>query len=228
MHLTNDSLVDSLKDVIKSKSVDTSLILNALEGLAYSSLKPEIKESLGEDDAFLKCLSTLAINTVREENSSSNNPLLFGIGTVFANLTMYRPVLDEKQKQIKKLRDLAEAKQRSKGDAPAEEDDPRESDRAVEGRIKKAITNGVSLSLIVLSKNSSPNIRAVAAQTYLNIITTQATRGQLLQQGVLKGLLPLSRDQGNTGLVASQALAKLAITADPRLAFHGDLVLDLV
>ncbi|KAG0938822.1 hypothetical protein G6F57_001674 [Rhizopus arrhizus] len=228
MHLTNDSLVDSLKDVIKSKSVDTSLILNALEGLAYSSLKPEIKESLGEDDAFLKCLSTLAINTVREENSSSNNPLLFGIGTVFANLTMYRPVLDEKQKQIKKLRDLAEAKQRSKGDAPAEEDDPRESDRAVEGRIKKAITNGVSLSLIVLSKNSSPNIRAVAAQTYLNIITPQATRGQLLQQGVLKGLLPLSRDQGNTGLVASQALAKLAITADPRLAFHGDMVLDLV
>lgn len=231
MQLTSDDLVDSLKQVIKSKSSDASVVLNALEGLAYSSLKPEIKVSLGEDDEFLKCLSTLAINTVREEYSTSKNPLLFGIGTIFANVTMYRRILNEQEKQMKKLRDLANAKQRQAEGKPAEvndDDDPREQDSAVEGRINKAIKNGVSLALIVLSKSNSVNIRAVAAQTYLNIVTPQQTRGQLLQQGVLKGLLPLSRDEGTTGIVASQALAKLAITADPRLAFHGDTVLDLV
>ncbi|CEG81401.1 hypothetical protein RMATCC62417_15611 [Rhizopus microsporus] len=231
MQLTSDDLVDSLKQVIKSKSSDASVVLNALEGLAYSSLKPEIKASLGEDDEFLKCLSTLAINTVREESSTSKNPLLFGIGTIFANVTMYRRILNEQEKQMKKLRDLANTKQRQAEGKTAEvndDDDPREQDSAVEGRINKAIKNGVSLALIVLSKSNSVNIRAVAAQTYLNIVTPQQTRGQLLQQGVLKGLLPLSRDEGTTGIIASQALAKLAITADPRLAFHGDTVLDLV
>ncbi|KAI9256887.1 armadillo-type protein [Sporodiniella umbellata] len=230
MHLTDDTLADSLKQVIKSKSADANLILNALEGLAYSSLKPEIKESLGEDEEFLKCLSTLAVNTVREESSGARNPMLFGLGTIFANVTMYKPVLDEKQKQIKRLRDLADAKQR-KATGLTETvngDDPREDDAAVEGRIKKAIANGVSVALIVLSKNSSTNIRAVAAQTYLNIVTPQATRGQLLQQGIVRGLLLLSRDEGTSGIVASQALAKLAITADPRLAFQGDILLDLV
>ncbi|KAL7309179.1 SWI5-dependent HO expression protein 4 [Mucor circinelloides] len=229
MNLTNDTLINSLKDIIKSKSSDASLILNAVEGLAYACLKPDVKESLGDDEEFLKCLSTLAISTARQDTSSSN-PLLFGIGTIFVNLTMYRPVMDDHQKQMKKLRDLANAKQRQAAGAPAQEEekeDAREDDKAVDERIKRAVNQGVAMALMVLSKNTSVNIRAVAAQTYLNLVTPQATRGQLLQQGVVKGLLPLSRDT-NSGILASQALAKLAITTDPRIAFVGDTILDLV
>ncbi|KAL9550150.1 hypothetical protein MBANPS3_004856 [Mucor bainieri] len=243
MNLTNDTLINSLKDVIKSKSSDASLVLNAVEGLAYACLKPDVKASLGDDDEFLKCLSTLTISTARQDTASSN-PLLFGIGTILANLTMYRPVLDDHQKQMKKLRDLANAKQRqaaaSAGATAAaaqqkqlqeEKDDPREDDKAVEERIKRAVQQGAAMALMVLSKNSSVNIRAVAAQTYLNLVTPQATRGQLLQQGIVKGLLPLSRDtttSSSSGVLASQALAKLAITTDPRIAFVGDTILDLV
>lgn len=225
MHLTNESLVDSLQDIIKSKSSDASLILNAVEGLAYACLKPEIKDKLGKDAEFLKCLSTLALSTTNHTDANSN-PLLFGIGTIFSNLTMYRPVMDEQQKQMKKLRDLANAKQQAAGGGAAKEDenDPRENDDAVEARIKLCIQNGAALALMVLSKNTSVNLRAVAAQTYFNLVTPQSVRGQLLQQGIVKALLPLSRSD----IVASQALAKLAITADPRLAFQGDMVLDLV
>lgn len=229
MNLTNDTLVNSLKDIIKSKSSDATLILNAVEGLAYACLKPDVKESLGDDGEFLKCLSTLTISTARQDTASSN-PLLFGIGTILANLTMYRPVMDDHQKQMKKLRDLANAKQRQAAGAPAKEEekeDSREDDKAVDERIKKAIKQGAAMALMVLSKNSSVNIRAVAAQTYLNLVTPQPTRGQLLQQGIVKGLLPLSRDT-NSGILASQALAKLAITTDPRIAFVGDTILDLV
>lgn len=229
MNLTNDTLVNSLKDIIKSKSSDATLILNAVEGLAYACLKPDVKESLGDDEEFLKCLSTLTISTARQDTASSN-PLLFGIGTILANLTMYRPVMDDHQKQMKKLRDLANAKQRQAAGAPAKEEekeDSREDDKAVDERIKKAIKQGAAMALMVLSKNSSVNIRAVAAQTYLNLVTPQPTRGQLLQQGIVKGLLPLSRDT-NSGILASQALAKLAITTDPRIAFVGDTILDLV
>lgn len=229
MNLTNDTLINSLKDIIKSKSSDATLILNAVEGLAYACLKPDVKESLGDDEEFLKCLSTLTISTARQDTASSN-PLLFGIGTILANLTMYRPVMDDHQKQMKKLRDLANAKQRQAAGAPAKEEekeDSREDDKAVDERIKKAIKQGAAMALMVLSKNSSVNIRAVAAQTYLNLVTPQPTRGQLLQQGIVKGLLPLSRDT-NSGILASQALAKLAITTDPRIAFVGDTILDLV
>ncbi|KAI8078002.1 armadillo-type protein [Gilbertella persicaria] len=223
MHLSNEMLVESLTQVIKSKSSDANLLLNAVEGLAYSSLKPEIKAALGNDEEFLKCLSTLTISTTQQDAANSN-PLLFGIGTIFANLTMYRPVLDEQQKQMKKLRDLANAKQNK-----PTEDDPRENDSAVEDRIQKAIKNGVALALMVLSKNSSVNIQAVAAQTYLQLVTPQSARGQLLQQGIIKALLPLSRDTNTlTGLIASQAMAKLAITTDPRIAFQGDTILDMV
>ncbi|KAI7899836.1 armadillo-type protein [Cokeromyces recurvatus] len=225
MNITDHSLIDSLKQVIKSKSPDTHVILNAVEGLAYSSLKPEVKASLGNDEEFLKSLSTLAISASREE-TTNNNPLLFGIGTIFANLTMYRPVLDEQQKQMKKLRDLANAKQRKA--TKENEEDPRENDSAVEERIKKAIANGVAIALMVLSKNKSMNIRLVAAKTYLQLVTPQSTRGQLLQQGIVKSLLSLSRDTTETGITASQALAKLAITTDPRIAFQGDTILDLV
>lgn len=231
MHLTNENLVDSLKQIIKSKSSDASLVLNAVEGLAYSCLKPGIKESLGKDQEFLKCLSTLAISTARED-TANNNPLLFGIGTIFANLTMYRPVLDDHQKQMKKLRDLANAKQSGNASPSSSTDeDARENDDAVEARIKNAVDNGASIALMVMSKNTSMNIRAIAAQTYLNLVTPQSTRGQLLQQGIVKGLLPLSRDVSsgtNTGVLACQALAKLAITTDPRIAFQGDTILDMV
>ncbi|KAI8332961.1 armadillo-type protein [Choanephora cucurbitarum] len=224
MHLTNESLVESLAQVIKSKSSNMGLVLNAVEGLAYSSLKPEIKATLGTDDDFLKCLSTLAISTTNEQEAGSKNPLLFGIGTIFANLTMYRPVLDEQQKQMKKLRDLANAKQNK-----ASGEDAREDDKAVEVRIEHAVKNGAALALMVLSKNSSPNLQTVAAQTYLNLVTPQSMRGQLLQQGVIKGLLPLSRDtKTQAGILASQAMAKLAITIDPRIAFQGETILDMV
>ncbi|GAA5807017.1 hypothetical protein MFLAVUS_000366 [Mucor flavus] len=224
MHLTNESLVDSLQQIIKTKSSDANLVLNAVEGLAYACLKPEIKDKLGKDAEFIKCLSTLALSTTNNADANSN-PLLFGIGTIFSSLTMYRPVMDEQQKQMKKLRDLANAKQQAAGGpVKDEEDDPRENDDAVESRIKLCVSNGAALALMVLSKNTSVNLRAVAAQTYLNLVTPQSVRGQLLQQGIVKGLLPLSR----SNIVASQALAKLAITADPRIAFQGDTVLDLV
>lgn len=223
LHLSNENVVDSLKDLIKAQSTDSSLILNAVEGLAYACLQPQVKENLGSDMQFLKCLSTLAVSTAREETPNSN-PLLFGIGTIFANITMYRPVLDEQQKQMNKLRNLANQQQNQQ----KQPDDPRENDDQVEKRIENAVKNGVSVALMVLAKNKSTNIRGIAAQTYLNIVTPQATRGQLLQQGIVKGLLPLSREKEMTGILASQALAKLAITTDPRIAFQGDLILDMV
>ncbi|KAF7724214.1 hypothetical protein EC973_001233 [Apophysomyces ossiformis] len=222
MNLNNKDLVGSLVQVLKLQNQDEAVVLNAVEGLAYSSLETDVKELLVNDSSCLKALVTLAISAA----NTNSNPLLFGIGTIFANLTMYRPVLDEQQQQIKKLRDLANAKQKNK---PSNEDDPRESDKAVDHRVQLTVESGVNLALMVLAKNTSANLKLVAAQTYLNLVTPQATRGKLLQQGITRGLLPLAiqKEDAASAVIASQALAKLAITTDPRIAFAQQAI-DLV
>lgn len=218
MHLGTHDLTDNLIHTLKSKESPPGTLLSAVEGLAYASLQPDVKETIAHDPTLLKRLVTLALESGTEHAHA--NPLLFGIGTVLANVTMYKPVLDEQQRQIKKLRNLANAKQN--GTAEPEED-PRELDAAVEARVQAVIDQGGALALMVLSKNNSQNLRTVAAQAYLNLVTPQKTRGKLLQQGIVKGLAALATD-----LQAAQALARLAITTDPRLAFGGQTSLALV
>lgn len=236
VNLNNDNLVDNFKKIITSQStINMSMVMNAIEGLAYSSMDPGVKESIANDSPFLKSLMALTIH----EASKQSNPLLFGIGTIFLNVTMYRPILSEQQKQMKKLRDLANAKKTTNNNnSNKNEEDVREQDKAVDQRVQKLVDSGCSMALLVLSKNNSLNIRTVAAQTYLNLVTPQTTRGKLLQQGIVKGLLPLAvtskgmeeekeRGEGYR-VVAAQALAKLAITTNPSLAFTPEQSLDLV
>ncbi|CAO3587936.1 unnamed protein product [Absidia cylindrospora] len=237
VHLDNNDLMENLKKVVTSQTSNSSMMLTAVEGLAYSSVDPGVKESLADDSTFLKSLTALSINVA----SRHSNPLLFGIGTILANITMYRPVLSEQQRQMKKLRDLANAKKSGGAKSTAgaagggDEDDERELDKAVDRRVQKVVDQGCAMALMVLSKNSSINIRMMAAQTYLNLVTPQSVRGKLLQQGIVKGLVPLAItvDKENNAqepykTTATQALAKLAITTDPRLAFTAAQMLDLV
>lgn len=241
MNLGASDLTDAMLVTIKNfKTQDTTMLLNAIEGLAYASLQADVKETVANDPVLLKSLVTIAINTTggggdtTTTTTTTNHPLLYGIGTILRNVTMYRPVLDEQQKQMKRLRDLANARNKG-GNAKGaeEEDDPRESDTAVEIRVRAAVESGAALALFVLAKagSSSSNLRMVASQTYLNLVTPQATRGKLLQQGVAKGLMMLietGKDDQEQQLVAAQAIARLAITADPRLAFGAQASLDLV
>ncbi|KAI8148491.1 armadillo-type protein [Fennellomyces sp. T-0311] len=225
VNLDSDDLTDTLMVAIKSyKTQSESVILNAVEGLAYSTLQTDVKEAVANDPVLLKGLVAISINTA----GANSNPLLFGIGTIFKNITTYKPVLDEQQKQMKRLRDMANAKSKGKAVEP-EKENPLDEDAAVDERVRTAVDNGAALALLVLSKNTSENLKAVAAQTYLNLVTPQATRGKLLQQGIVKGLLPLAL-QKNTEyqLASAQALAKLAITSDPRLAFGAQTSHELV
>ncbi|KAI9493462.1 armadillo-type protein [Zychaea mexicana] len=217
VNLDSTDLTDTLMAAIKSyKTQDDSVVLNAVEGLAYSTLQGSVKEAVANDPVLLKALVAVAINTA----GANSNPLLFGIGTIFKNITTYKPVLDEQQKQIKRLREMANAKSKGKPVQP-EQEDATEDDSAVDDRVRAAVDNGAALALLVLSKNTSDNLKAVAAQTYLNLVTPQTTRGKLLQQGIIKGLLPLAQQKKDAAcyLVSAQALAKLAITSDPRIAF---------
>ncbi|KAG2226368.1 hypothetical protein INT45_000536 [Circinella minor] len=227
VNLDSNDLTDTLMVAIKSyKTQDDSIVLNAIEGLAYSTLQGTVKDTVGNDPVLLKALVAISINTA----GANSNPLLFGIGTIFKNITTYKPVLNEQQKQMKRLREMANAKSKGK-QAQEEQEDPADQDEAVDERVRLVVDNGGALALLVLSKNTSDNLKGVAAQTYLNMVTPQLTRGKLLQQGIVKGLLPLAQQKNKDApyyLVSAQALAKLAITSDPNIAFGVQTAHELV
>lgn len=218
-------LTDGMIQTIKNfKIQQTPVLLNAVEALAYSSLQPDTKETVANDPVLLKSLVALSLQVA----DTNNTTLLFGIATILANVTMYRPLLTEEQKQMKKLRDLANAKGKKGQSTSAEDDDPRERDTAVDNRVRAVVEQGVALALITFAKNSSQNLKAAAAQTCLNVVTPQSTRGKLLQQGIAKALVPLAVEkQADFATVAAQAAARLAITTDPRLAFGSQTCLEL-
>jgi hypothetical protein len=226
--ISSEQLSETFKDAIKDDQTDTSQLLVAVEGLAYNSMQATIKDLLVNDIEFLTKLFKIA------QKKDSSGAMLFGIGTILANVTGYLPVLTEEQKQMKKLRDLANAKGAGKGgQKPAQErEDPRDQDTAVNSRIDKMVKHGIVPALIGLSRSSSDNIQAVTSQTFLNIVTPQTTRGTIVQQGGAKCLLRIvgarQSDKKDYVRPATQALAKLAITMDPRIAFPGSAAHDLV
>ncbi|RUS24719.1 armadillo-type protein [Jimgerdemannia flammicorona] len=230
LQLKDDKLADLFRDLIKNPKSERATLLNAVEGLAYSSLNASIKEKITADLAFLKSLFTLA----QQPDTASNSPLTYGIATILANVTMYRPALTDEQKQLKRLRDLANAKNASKnpgGKLPAPDisADPRDDEPAVSSRCVALVKHGAVSALVSLAKAASDNTRFLVVQSLLHLATPQETRGTIVQQGGARLLLALSlHGDKETVACAAQALAKIAITMDPRVAFQPSQRLELV
>lgn len=76
---------------------------NSIEGLAYASLRSQVKEKLAFDRDFLKRL----IKTL--EASPAKSPSMYGGLTILVNLTSYQPVMTEEQKKMSQLKAYANA-----------------------------------------------------------------------------------------------------------------------
>jgi hypothetical protein len=95
-----DELVSRFKSIIISTGEKEDK-QNSVEGLAYSSIRPKVKEDLANDADFLKRLITIM------SEAKTMRTTLFGGLTIFANLTSYLPVLSEEQKKISELKAYA-------------------------------------------------------------------------------------------------------------------------
>jgi hypothetical protein len=79
-------------------------------------------------------------------------------------------------------------------------------------------------AMVHLAKTTSERAREQVARVFLALCTKPEYRGLIIQQGGAKALVPLANDNTDKGkLRAAQALAKLAITANPDLAFPGQV-----
>lgn len=190
----------------------------AIEGLAYTSLQPKVKEDIASNQALLKQLVAAL-----EDRSS----VAFGCLTTFANLTVYRPVQSQEQQKMADLKAYANSSK------PAERN-VLDDDNYVTARCRKLLDVSVVPALVACCKHTpSPATVALAVGIVLSLAKEQKHRATMAQQGAVKLLLQIkdriaktdksSQDASTVERTASHALARLLISINPTHAFTAAL-----
>ncbi|PWN29791.1 hypothetical protein BDZ90DRAFT_230638 [Jaminaea rosea] len=133
----------------------------------------------------------------------------YALSTIILNLVAYPPALTGEEKQMQKLKAMANAKQQEKGQggqsAPQEEAEP---SAKIDARVNKAMQAGVADTLVSLvlsggvdasnstALNPSTAVRDTVSNALLNLTVKQdkQQRGRLAQAGGAKALVALSSD----------------------------------
>ncbi|XWW97778.1 hypothetical protein V2A60_005765 [Cordyceps javanica] len=213
-----ESAVTSLEDL---SGLFTKMILrdedhgkqHSIEGLAYASLQPKIKEAIASDSALLKKL----LHTLSK--APPRSPTTYGALSIFQNLTRYRPLFTEEEKKMSQLKAYANAE----GKIPGM--DPLDDDEYVDKRCEAVFAAGITPVLVAHGKHDSAAALGIIVNIILSLTTTKSLRGQLAQQGAVRLLLvawsSLKEDQREARCGAAQALARILISINPALVFGG-------
>ncbi len=185
----------------------------AADGLAYLSLDADVKEALIDDRRSLAALVELG--------QRGDLSVLFGVVTTFVNLTNSY----DKEELLPELVELAKF---SKHHVPEEH----EMDAAefVAGRCRALAELHVTAALVALTRSHSKTSRESISRVFNALCEVKELRGQVVQEGGVAALLKLATEQ-NTDLgkqLAGQALARIAITNDPKVVFRDQRSVEVV
>ncbi|KAF4993305.1 hypothetical protein FGRMN_6572 [Fusarium graminum] len=187
---------------------------HSIEGLAYASLQPKVKESVVSNPELLQKL----VKTLGEAQPRS--PTTYGALSIFVNLTKYLPTLTDEEKKMNQLKAYANAAGKLSGP------DPLNDDEYVARRCKLVFDAGITPVLVTHSKNGSPASLALVVSIIFALSVTKSLRGQLAQQGAVKLLLvswmSLPQTEALARRLAAQALARILISTNPALVFGGN------
>nr|CDS25299.1 protein unc 45 A [Hymenolepis microstoma] len=192
----------------------------AIDGLAYLSLTGEVKEAVTKDKVLLEAVFKVA--------DLGYYDTAFPLVSFLANLTNSFP-----EKEV--LPEMVEIAKFAKQHIPEkhEQDEP----KVVAQRRKTLIDIGlpsclfnITTKLVTKTSASQPHVREMVSRIYLSCAECIDCRGVLVAAGAGKALLnlALSENTDEGKYAASQALAKLSITADPRLTFPGERSLEVI
>ena len=210
-----DDDVSELVDLFtKTLSVEEGRnISDSIEGLAYTSLKPEVKEKLAKDKTFLRQL-------LQALDANSNIPeIVVGGLSIVSNLSHFPPNLSEEQKKMTQLKAYANA---SKPTDPS----PLEDEEHIKARCASLVEAGVMPTLTKLNKTSSSATVQLTDKILLSLTRSQKDRGKLAQQGAVKLLvahaqkaLQTKSDTQLPNTDAAHALARALISLNPAHVF---------
>lgn len=193
---------------------DPTIQQTSVEGLAYASLNPAVKEQLANDKTFLKNL----VDFLSKSDARSSDT--YGGLVILVNLTSYLPRIDEKQKKITELRAYASGSTHLPPDQ-----DPLNLPPHVEDRCRLVFKAGVVPVLSSHSYGSSPTCLKLIAQILNSLSSIKELRGPMTQQGAVKLLLyiyqtlPAEDREGRN--IAAHALARILISINPLHIFGG-------
>ncbi|KAF8921950.1 P-loop containing nucleoside triphosphate hydrolase protein [Mucidula mucida] len=224
---TEDELATVMKQMVMTGGGNSS-IADAVEGLAYLTVNPIVKEIICQDSAFMKALFGLVPHRKASTTAETHSSFVYGVTLIISNLCVYMPQLTEEQAQMQKLRRMAKA-----SESKQEEQSALNSDEKVRARVKKLVANGVlDVFPPAFASSESLGIRMEIGKALLGIIVDKDNRGKVLSSGGAKVLLKVVKasvtvSSGKASLDPAylepiQALAKLAITAAPVQVFGPD------
>lgn len=215
----HDELIDRFRNMIISP--ETQSKRDSVEGLAFASLRPQVRETLSKDTPFLRAL-------IDAMKNPSNPQVLFGGLSILVNLTAYQPLQSEEEKRMAQLKAYANTQK------PAPED-PLLSESHVTARCKRVLDAGVMPLLVSVSKKASPGVLTSTVRIISSLSHAKPHRGPLAQQGAIKLLLTIhshitatsstfpSASLTPTLTTAAHALSRILITTNPFHIFNAAL-----
>lgn len=213
-----DSGIDELVGRFRSMMTqsDQASLQSSIEGLAYTSLQPNVKEQLANDRTFLRNLFTTIIH------NSTSPTLIFGGLNVVINLTKYLPNLSEEQKKMSQLKAYANTSK------AATTPDPFDEESHVTKRCTAVLEAGVVPILVGCAKKVSSTALSLILDILLSLSRTPKHRGTIAQQGGVKLLISAYSSVTGTNpaeiharRTAAHALARILISVDPSLVFSS-------
>jgi len=192
---------------------------NSIEGLAYASLQPKVKEKLASDKEFLQNL----VKALKEAPAKS--PSTYGALSLLVNLTTYLPTMTEEQKRMAQLKAYANA---SKSSAKT---DPLNDDEHVNKRCQAVFDAGVIPILVTHSQHGSTASLSLVVSIVFSLSKNTKLRGQIAQQGGVKLFLHaysvLPSEVSTARRTTAHGLARILISTNPSHVFGGSNPLPL-
>lgn len=186
----------------------------AIEGLAYTSLQPKIKEEIAANQTLLKSLVTAL---------SDRTEAVFGCLTIFQNLVIHRPVQSEEQKKMEQLKAYANSSK------PAEKD-PLDNDSHVTSRANRVLDADIVPALLTCYRQQTSMVNiAMMVNILISLSREQKHRAKMTQQGAIKLLLQIRERVVKSDNAtpearaiernAAHALARILVSINPNHVF---------
>ncbi|CAJ2512134.1 Uu.00g077590.m01.CDS01 [Anthostomella pinea] len=186
---------------------------HSVEGLAYATIQPAIKEEVAHSKQLLKTLVKVL------GDAPAKSPLTYGALSIFMNLTRYQPAQTDEEKKMSQLKAYANAAGKL---APT---NPLNDNEHVSQRCKLVFDAGIVPVLVTHSRHGSVASLSIIISIIFALSVTTSLRGQLAQQGAVNLMvaawtaLPDTEMQAKRS--AAQALARILISTNPALVFGG-------
>lgn len=186
---------------------------HSVEGLAYATIQPTVKEEVAHNQKLLESLVTIL------SDAPPKSPVTYGVLSVFLNITRYQPARSEEEKKMHQLKAYANAG--GKLATP----NPLNDDAHVSARCKAVFAANLVPVLVSHSRNGSVASLSIIISLIYALSVTTSIRGQLAQQGAVNLLVAawtaLPEAETPARRTAAQALARILISTDPALVFGG-------